>query len=63
MGIQLLRNPWVQFYLVYVAALVVACIWGSLRHPSPTENDTPTPIDSFAAANSTNRREYDDVTA
>jgi hypothetical protein len=43
MGTLLLHDPVVQFYLLYVAALVVACIWDSLRYPPAFQDDSRTP--------------------
>ena len=33
MGTLLLHDPWVRLYLLYVAALFVACILDCLRNP------------------------------
>jgi hypothetical protein len=44
----LLHNPWVHFYLLYVAALFVIFIWDSL-HPQPaTRDDSRTPRNEAA---------------
>ena len=36
MGSLLLHNPWVQFYLLYVGALLVAFVWDLLRDARAT---------------------------
>ena len=43
MGTLLLHDPWVHFYLLYVAAVFVACIWDSLRNLPAIQDDSRTP--------------------
>ena len=52
MGTLLLHNPWVQFYLLYVAALFVACIWDYLRNPPAIQDDSRTPRNEWGRPNS-----------
>jgi hypothetical protein len=42
-GFWLLHNPWIQFYLVYVAALSVVFLWDCLRPQPATRNVAPPP--------------------
>ena len=43
MGTLLLHDPWVRFYLLYVAALLVACILDCLCNPPAIQDDSRTP--------------------
>jgi hypothetical protein len=38
MGTFLLHDPWIQVYGLYVAALLLACLWDALRNPASHEN-------------------------
>ena len=44
MGTFLLCDARIEFYLLCVAALVVAYLWDYLRHPSATDDDLRTPV-------------------
>ena len=48
MGTFLLHDPWVRLYLLYVAALFVACIWDYLRNPPAIQDDSRTPRNEVA---------------
>jgi hypothetical protein len=39
----LLHNPWVRLYLLYVAALLVACLWDYLHNRTASREDSRTP--------------------
>jgi hypothetical protein len=41
MGQYLIQHPFVQSYLVIVAAMAVAVFWDRLRHPPASEDDSP----------------------
>jgi hypothetical protein len=41
MGECLIQHPFVQTYLVLVAAVAIAVFWDRLRHPSAPEDDSP----------------------
>ena len=43
MGTLLLHNPWIHFYLLYVAALLVACIWDYLHSRLTIQDDSRAP--------------------
>jgi hypothetical protein len=55
MGTLLLHNGRVEFYLLCVAALVVAFLWDYLRHPTATDNSR-TPADPAPVPGSRNWR-------
>jgi hypothetical protein len=46
MGAFLLYNPWIQSYLLYVAALVIICLWDGLRHHPATQGGSKKPPQS-----------------
>jgi hypothetical protein len=48
MGTLLLHDPWVRLYLLYVAALFVACILDCLRNPFAIQDDPRTPRNEVA---------------
>jgi hypothetical protein len=48
MGTLLLHNPWVQFCLLRVAALLVAYTWSYLRNPPAIQDDSRTPRNEVA---------------
>ena len=48
MGTLLLHDLWVHFYLLYVAAVFVACIWDYLRNLPAIQDDSRTPRDEVA---------------
>jgi hypothetical protein len=43
MGTFLLHNPWVQFYLLYVGALLAIIVWDRLRDARATRDDSLAP--------------------
>jgi hypothetical protein len=43
MGVLLLHNPWVHFYLLHVAALWAVFLVSCLQSPSVRRDGTPTP--------------------
>jgi hypothetical protein len=42
MGDILLHNPWVRFYVFYVAALLIVWIWNYIHEPRAIPNDPRT---------------------
>ena len=48
MGTFLLHDPWVRLYLLYVAALFVACILDWLCNPPAIQDDSRTPRNEVA---------------
>jgi hypothetical protein len=41
MGVALLHHPWVQFYLLCVSVMWVACIWDYLSGPPGPADERP----------------------